>query len=96
MQNSPYFCVFKYALAVKQKVWNEAEIKQRARLGRDANTRPGRVRLARSALVRLLHATDLLILRKKPTVFQSNIAVATSMPSFCPHLWFLLLLFQIA
>ena len=22
---SPYFCVFKYARAVKQKVWNEAE-----------------------------------------------------------------------
>ena len=25
LQNSPYFCVFKYAQAVKQKVWNEAE-----------------------------------------------------------------------
>ena len=25
LQNSPYFCVFKYARAVKQKVWNEAE-----------------------------------------------------------------------
>ena len=24
-QNSPYFCVFKYARAVKQKVCNEAE-----------------------------------------------------------------------
>ena len=24
LQNSPYFCVFKYARAVKQKVWNEA------------------------------------------------------------------------
>ena len=23
--NSPYFCVFMYARAVKQKVWNEAE-----------------------------------------------------------------------
>ena len=22
LQNSPYFCVFKYARAVKQKVWN--------------------------------------------------------------------------
>ena len=29
------FCVFKYARAVKQKVWKEAE-KQRAKLGRDA------------------------------------------------------------
>ena len=25
LQNSPYFCVFIYARAVKQKVWNEAE-----------------------------------------------------------------------
>ena len=25
LQNSPYFCVFKYARAVKQKVWEEAE-----------------------------------------------------------------------
>ena len=29
LQNSPYFCVFKYARAVKQKVWNEAENKER-------------------------------------------------------------------
>ena len=79
LQNSPYFCVFKYARAVKQKVWNEAE-KQRARLGRDAknslspHTPYGRVRLARFARVRLLHHAlpiSLLILRKKPTVLQS-------------------------
>ena len=25
LQNSPYFCVFKYERAVQQKVWNEAE-----------------------------------------------------------------------
>ena len=25
LQNSPYFCVFKYGRAVKQNVWNEAE-----------------------------------------------------------------------
>ena len=25
LQNSPYFCVFKFARTVKQKVWNEAE-----------------------------------------------------------------------
>ena len=25
LKNSPFFCVFKYARAVKQKVWNEAE-----------------------------------------------------------------------
>ena len=25
LQNSPYFCVFKYERVVQQKVWNEAE-----------------------------------------------------------------------
>ena len=29
LQNSPYFWVFKYARAVKQKVWNEAENSER-------------------------------------------------------------------
>ena len=29
LQNSPYFCVFKFARAVKQKVWNEAENRER-------------------------------------------------------------------
>ena len=29
LQNSPYFCVFKYARAVKQKIWNEAENRER-------------------------------------------------------------------
>ena len=28
LQNSLYFCVFKYTQAVKQKVWNEAENKK--------------------------------------------------------------------
>ena len=28
-QNGPYFCVFKYARAVKPKVWNEAENRER-------------------------------------------------------------------
>ena len=29
LENSPYFCVFKYARAVKQKVWNKAENRER-------------------------------------------------------------------
>ena len=29
LQNSPFFCVFKYARVVKQKVWNEAENRER-------------------------------------------------------------------
>ena len=73
LQNSPYFCVFKYARAVKQKVWNKAE--NRERDWGDV----GRVRLARFARVRLLrHALpiSLLILRKKPTVLQSRLISA--------------------
>ena len=43
MQNSQYFCAFKYARAIKQKVWNEAENRER-----DWGETPyGRVRLAR-------------------------------------------------
>ena len=86
LQNSPYFCVFKYARAVKQKVWNDAEnrerdwgetLKIRTRLFFlwPHHTPYGRVRLARFARVRLLgHALpiSLLILRKKPTVLQST------------------------
>ena len=58
LQNNPHFCVFKYARAVKQKVWNEAENK---------GSRASRVRLLRHAL-----PISLLILRKKPTVLQSS------------------------
>ena len=72
LQNSRYFCVFTYARAVNQKVWNEAENRER-----DWGETPyGRVRLARFARIRLLrHALpiSLLILRKKPTVLPSKI-----------------------
>ena len=81
LQNSPYFCVFKYTRAVKQKVWNEAENRERdwgetlkIRFFLSPHTPYGRVRLARFARVRLLrHALpiSLLIFRKKPTVLQS-------------------------
>ena len=70
LQNIPYFCVFKYARAVKQKVWNEAENRERDW----GETSYGRVRLARFARVRLLrHALpiSLLILRKKNRLFCS-------------------------
>ena len=56
LQNSPYFCVFKYARAVKQKAWNEAENRERY----------WRVRLARFSCARLLRQAlpiSLLILR---------------------------------
>ena len=78
LQNSPYFCVFKYARAVKQKVWNEAENRERdwgETLFFLPPHRPyGRVRLARFAHARLLrHALpiSLLILRKKNRLFCS-------------------------
>ena len=74
LQNSPYFCVFKYARAVKQKVWNEAENRERD-WGETPHTPYGRVRLARVARTRLLlHVLpiSLLILKKKPTVLQSR------------------------
>ena len=79
LQNSPYFCVFKYARAVKQKVWNEAENRERdwretLKFFFSRLTRLTGVRLAREARVRLLrHAfsISLLILRKNPTVLQS-------------------------
>ena len=59
LQNSPYFCVFKYTRAVKQKVWNEAENRERD-LARDVS----HVRLLRHAL-----PISWLILRKKTDCF---------------------------
>ena len=81
LQNSPYFCVFKYARAIKQKVWNEAENREHdwgeTLKNKVFSLSPHtRVRLVRFARIRLLrHALpiSLLILRKKPTVLQSRI-----------------------
>ena len=73
LQKSPYFCVFKYVRAVKQRVWNEAENSERdwgetlkiqsfffsLSLSRLTRTLYGRthVRLARFARVRILRQT---------------------------------------
>ena len=49
LQNSPCFCVFKCARAVKQKVWNEAENRERdwgETLKIPTPHTPGRVRRA--------------------------------------------------
>ena len=54
LQNSPYFYLFKYAPAVKQKVWNEAENRER-----DWGETARRARLLRHTL-----PISLLILRK--------------------------------
>ena len=57
LQNSPYFCVFKYARAVKRKVWKEDENRERdwgetlkIRFFLSPHTPYGRVGLARFAL----------------------------------------------
>ena len=61
LQNSLFFCVFKYAWAVKQNVWNEAENSL------SPDTPVGRSRLASFARERVLPnlPISLLILRKK-------------------------------
>ena len=76
LQNSLYFCVFKYTLAVKQKVWNEAENSDRdwGEMLRCFSLSPytpvGRVMLVRFARARLF--TDFFTdFEKKPTVLQS-------------------------
>ena len=59
LQNSPYFCVFKYMRTVKLKLWSEAENGERDW----GETSYGRVGLARFARVRLWPHTK-VILRK--------------------------------
>ena len=62
LQNNPFFCVFKYARAVKQKVWNETEnrepdwgetLKIRFFFFLSPHTPVGRVRLARKTYATL-------------------------------------------
>ena len=75
LQNSQYFCVFKYARAVKQKVWNTAENRERDWGETFFFSRLTHVRLARFARIRLLrHALpiSLLILRKKLACVQTS------------------------
>ena len=66
LQNSPFFCVFKQALAVKQKVWNEAENRERDWGGtlKIRLTRPTDSRASHHAL-----PISLLILRQKTDCF---------------------------
>ena len=59
-QNSPYFCLFKYARAVKQKAWNEAENRERDQ----GETLVFFVSLNRARLLPHALPISLLILRK--------------------------------
>ena len=77
LQNRPYFCVFKYARAVKQKVWNEAENREL-----ESYARLARVRLLRHAL-----PISLLILRKNPTVLQCKFWPPCWRARVCPPTW---------
>ena len=63
LQNSPYFCVFRYARAVKQKVWNEAE-----------NSRACEARALGARKTLTPRFTDFFtdFEKKKPTVLQSK------------------------
>ena len=79
-QNSPHFCVFKYSRAVKQKVWNEADNRERD-WGETLKIRcfffsRRRVRLASFARVRLIrHGLPIFFTdfdKKTPTVLQST------------------------
>ena len=85
LQNSPYFCVFKYATREQSNKRSETRLKTESETWGETliirffffspHTPYGRVRLARFERVRLLRYAlqiSLLILRKKPTVLQST------------------------
>ena len=70
LRNSPYFCVLKTARAVKQKVWNEAENRERdwgetLKIG----ACEARALRARKTLTPDFTRISLLILRKKTDCF---------------------------
>ena len=60
LQNSPYFCVFKYARAIKQKVWNKTE-------NRERGSRASRAKDSYATCYRFLY----WFWEKKSTVLQS-------------------------
>ena len=62
LQNSPYFCVFKNTRAVKQKVWNEVENRERE------------VPALRARETLTSRFSDFFTdIEKKPTVLQSTV-----------------------
>ena len=73
LQNSPYFCVFKYARAVKRKVWNEAENRERDWGETLRALRGCEARELRARKTQKLRFTDFFTdFQKKPTVLQST------------------------
>ena len=83
LQNSPYFCVFKYARAVKQKVWNEAENRERD-WGETLKLRACEARALRARKTLTPRFTDFFTdFEKKPTVLQSTPVNACSTLQAC-------------
>ena len=77
LHNSPYFCVFKYARAVKQKVWNEAENWGFFSLASHA-LRARALRALRPRKTLTPRFTDFFTdFEKKTTVLQSNSRLAS-------------------
>ena len=78
LQNSPYFCVFKYARAIKQKVCNETENRERDwgevffSLASHAHT-SSEARAVRARKTLTTRFTDLFtdFKKKRPTILQS-------------------------
>ena len=85
LQNSPYFCLFNYARAVKQKVSNKAENRERD-WGETLKTR---VRLALRARKTLTpRFTEFFTdFEKKTTVLQSIVRSASSLVSAIESSW---------
>ena len=72
LQNNPYFCVVKYARAVKQKVGNEAENSERDWDAKSTSLSPHTACEARAQdSYATLYLFFLLILRKKTRLFCS-------------------------
>ena len=85
LQNSPYFCVFKYARAVKQKVWNEAE-----------NREQSEARALRARKTLTPRFTDFFTdFEKKLSVLQSTCPQGYLFSEFRISRWILQLLFKI-
>ena len=78
LENSPSICVFKYARVVKQKVWNEAENRERDG-GETLKIRPrptqARALRARKTLTPSFTGFFTDFEKKKTTVFQSMITI---------------------
>ena len=68
LQNSPYFCVFKYARAVKQKVWNE-HLRTGTSLKTESETGAGEIKIPQYSTYRFIFG---LFLKLRKSTFQEK------------------------